>query len=144
VLYLCSSKIPATVFQTAATGAGAPSRLVSSFIVCSSSHAMVTKAVASTGSEEEAVKLKRPCMRRPYYMASDYMLALPLLPWRACSTLNSAATNTLSSSREVGGHQQEQALKTPGSSNRARADCTSSKFCEYLRSSGSLSSVTQS
>ena len=110
-----------TSATTCNTVAGAWSRFASSFICCSLLHAMATKAVTFTKSGEEAVKLKRPRIRRPFCIVSDEMLALPLLPWWARSSANNSAISTSSSRRDVGRRQQGLELKTPGSSNWARA-----------------------
>ena len=64
-----------------------------------------------TESEEDAVKLKRPFVRRPCCISSDVMVRLSLLSWRACSAANNAVMSASSSFCEVGGHQPGIALK---------------------------------
>ena len=95
-----------------------------------------------TGSEDEAVKLKRPCMRRPCSIASDDKLRL-LLPVARCRAANTLAISASSSCREVGCHQHGSALKTPGSSNRASAACACFRPVEVCSRRGSSSSTTR-
>jgi len=70
-----------------------------------------------TGSEEGDVKLKRPYIRMPCCITSDDMLALLLLPWRACRATNNSTIFVSSSSRVIGGNEQGMALKMKSSNS---------------------------
>ena len=117
-------------------------KMASTFIFCKALHAMATKAAMSTGSGEEAVKLKRPRMRRPCSIASDDKLRL-LLPVARTRATNTLAISASSSSGELGRHQHGRALKTPGSSNRASASCASFRPIEEFSRRRSSSSTNR-
>ena len=98
-----------------------------------------------TRSEEGKLKLKRPYIRKPCCIAFDYILALALLPWRACSVTNNFTIFASTSSCAVGGHQQGMTLRTPPFLNRARAACARarSRVWAYASRRGSSSAATR-